>query len=484
MRERRKAMSAKKNTILFSALLMAASCTIGPDYTAPDINPPPAFVSQDVLDTLNESKNGQTDIATLWWEGFNDPLLNEIVLDALENNRQIAAATARLKEAQAQIALSGAEARPTLDAGIDGGVSQQRTLSPTRADSTGTDYGASLGLGIPLDIFGRTRRDVEAARANLEAAKAELNGEVLRVSADVTAQYLGLRGNQRQLELLRESVALQEQTYDIVNSRYEAGLSPELDLRRAETSVENLRADIPPLEETLLNARNNIATLSGQFPGAYEQDLTQNQPIPEYLRRIPQVVPLDVLRARPDVNQAEARLKEAIANIGVAEADYYPSFNLAGSIGISASGVSSLPVSEVLIASLSTLIQQVILDGGARDANLGAAKARAEEALALYEQSLLEASEDVEITLAALESSQKRQVSLERAVSSSQRSFSQAETLYQQGLISFLDVVDAQRSLASAEQALARERTNFATSIAELFQVLGSPIDLSESPAP
>lgn len=473
-------MTAKLSPLFLSLLLLGSACTVGPDYKAPDINPPPAFVSQDVLDTLNKGKNGQSDLADLWWQGFNDPLLDQIVLDALENNRQIAAATARVKEAQAQVKLSGAAARPTLDANVDGGVSEQRPLGSS-GSTTSTDIGASLGLDIPLDIFGRTRRDVEAARANLDAAVAELNGEVLRISADVTAEYLALRGNQRQLELLRESVDLQEQTFNIVNTRYEAGLSPELDLRRAETSVENLRADIPPLEETLLNSRNRIATLSGEFPGAYEQRLTEVKAIPEYQQRIPDAVPLDVLRARPDIQQTEAQLKEAIANIGVAEAEYYPVFNLAGSIGISASGASSLPVSEILIASLAGMIAQVITDGGARDANYDAASARAEEALALYEQALLDASEEVESTLAALQSSQARQVSLEKAVTSSQRSFAQAETLYQQGLISFLDVVDAQRSLASAEQALARERTNFSTSIAELFQVLGTPVNLSVS---
>lgn len=474
-------MSCRISPLLLGLLLITTACTAGNDYIPPDINPPPAFVSQEVLETLNDGKNGQTDLAALWWEGFDDPLLNRIVLSGIENNRLIAASTARVKEAQAQIRLSGASALPGIDAGINGGVSERRTIKPMAENTTTSDIGADIGVDIPLDIFGRTRRETEAARAALDAALAELNGEVLRVSADITAEYLGLRGNQRQLELLRESVALQEQTYEIVKTRYETGLSPELDLRRAETSVENLRADIPTLEQSLLDARNRIATLSGEFPGAYEQDLARMSSMPEYKQRIPALIPLDVLRARPDIQQAEARLKEATARIGVAEADYYPSFSLAGSIGISASGVSSMPVSEVFIASIAGLITQIITDGGAREANLDIAQARAEEALAQYEQALLDASEDVENTLAALQSSQTRQTSLEKAVSASQRSFSQAETLYQQGLISFLDVVDAQRSLASAEQTLARERTNFSTQIARLFQVLGTSVNI---PAP
>lgn len=471
-----------KKWLLLGTVFILGACTVGPDYVAPDMKAPPQFVSQDVLDTLNEDKQLAAKEYTQWWEGFDDPLLNQIVMDAIASNFEIRAATARVKEARTFIQSAGAAANPSIDASIDGGVSERRSLNGDEAPSTSTDIAAGLGIDIPLDIFGRTRRDVEAARANLDAALAELNGEVLRVSAEVTSEYLGLRGNQRQLELLRESVALQEQTYNIVNSRYEAGLSPELDLRRAETSVENLRADIPPLEESVLNAANRMAVLSGNFPGRYTDELEQQKEIPAYQAPIPTLIPLDVLRARPDIQQAEARLKEAIANIGVAEAAFYPSFNLSAGLSIGASGVSSMPISEALIASLAGLISQAITDGGTRDAELDAAKARAEEALANYEQSLLEGAEEVEITLAALDSSQKRQGSLERAANASQRSFAQAETLYQQGLISFLDVVDAQRSLASAEQALARERTNFARQIATLFQVLGTPVNTTLSP--
>ena len=272
--------------------------------------------------------------------------------------------------------------------------------------------------------------------------------------------------------MLRESIALQQKTLSIVKSRFESGLSPELDLRRAETSVENLRADIPSLEESLLNSRNQLASLSGQFPGAYEETLREQKETPVYNNAIPQLVPLEVLSMRPDVRQAEAELKQAIANIGVAEAQYYPVFRLDGALNIGLTEVSSMPVTEVLVASLAALIEQTLISGGSRSANFQIAQALAEEALADYEQALREASEEVETSMAAIQSSSHRQVSLEKAVKSSQRSFSQAETLYQQGLISFLDVVDAQRVLAGAEQALARERTNYATQIAILFRVL------------
>ena len=470
----------KSSCLLMIGALILSACTVGPDYEAPDINAPPQFVSQDILKSLNKGKN-EKPLATDWWMGFNDDVLNTLVEAGLENNFEIAAAAARVEAAQARVKLAGVGDNLTADMDIDSEIQERRELTQDKEATTTRSSAAGLGLALPLDVFGRSRREVEAARAVLEAAQAELRSIVLLVSSDITSEYLRLRGNQRQLELLRESIELQEKTLSIVKSRFESGLSPELDLRRAETSVENLRAEIPPLEEELLNSRNRLASLSGQYPGAYDETLKEKKETPAYDSSVPEWVPLDVLSTRPDVRQAEANLKQTIANIGAAEADYYPAFELSGSISIGSTGVSSLPVTNVLIASLGAIIEQVLIDGGARDANFEIAQAQAEEALAYYEQALREASEEVEVSLAAIQSSQRRQVSLEKAVFSSQRSFSQAETLYQQGLISFLDVVDAQRVLASAEQALARERTNYATQIAVLFRVLGVNVE-KESP--
>ncbi|MBL4804965.1 MAG: efflux transporter outer membrane subunit [Alphaproteobacteria bacterium] len=458
---------------LLITLVALSACTVGPDYEKPDMQAPPEFVSQEVLDILNDGHDEA--FATDWWTGFDDPILNDLVLNGLKNNFEIASAAAEVREAKARIKLAGAGDNLSADATVDGSAQERQELDGGDSTTTvGVDGG--IGVALPLDIFGRTRRDVEAARAGLESATAQLNGIILRVSTDIASEYLTLRGNQRQLELLRESVALQEKTLSIVKSRYESGLSPELDLRRAETSVENFRADIPPLERDLLNSRNRLATLTGEYPGVYEELLSPFEDIPAYESRIPSLMPLDVLLMRPDIQQAEADLKQAVANIGVAEADYYPAFELSGQVTIGSSAVSSLPTVETLVASIAAMIAQTITDGGTRDANYEIAEAQAEQALADFEQALREASEEVETSLAAIQSSLKRQSSLEKAVSSSQRSFSQAETLYQQGLISFLDVVDAQRVLASAKQQLARERTNYATQIATLFRALGTDV--------
>lgn len=470
-------MTLLARSLLLSAILFIASCTVGPDYTPPEMGAPTKFVLQDVLDKMNQNNKEKSirEIPVNWWEGFSDSTLSQMVESGIRNNYTIAAATARLRQARANLDLAGSGDELSAIALLDADAEEQLELD-TGDDEFDSGLLGSLSFALPLDIFGRVTRQEEAALARLEGARAELRGTILEISSDIARTYLRLRGNQRQLDLLEQSVELQEQTLAIVRSRYEAGLSPELDVRRAEASVENLRADIPALRESLINSRNILANLTGRFPGAYEDMLAKHSDIPEYTGVVPDLVPAEVLTMRPDIQQAEAELRSAVAEIGVAKAEFYPFLQLIGEISIGSSGISGEPGMDLLIGSIGALIEQVVTDGGARRANLEIAKARAEEALADYRQSLLDAMQEVEETLSALESSLDRQRSLEKAVAASERSFYQAEILYTQGLTSFLDVVDAQRVLASAQQELASARTEYATQVANLFRVLGTEI--------
>lgn len=470
-------MISNKNiySILLAGTIFVSACTVGPDYQKPEVNAPPEFVLQNILTELNTTESKP--LPTQWWTGFNDPVLNDLVQNGLQNNLEIQASLARVEQAKAQVRLAGADNNLQLDASANARLEEERNLDGDNDDTTSSSASATLGAVLPLDIFGRTRRSVEAARAALEYAKADLNGTLLRISTDITSEYLTLRGNQRQLELLDESITLQEKTLSIVRTRFETGLAPELDMQRAIRSVENLRASRAPLKEDLQNNRNLLATLTGEFPGIFEESLQDKSTIPTYSDTIPSTLPLTILKSRPDILQAEANLKEAVALIGVAEADFYPSLSLAGDIGIGFTGLDGSSATEMVVAAISALINQTITDGGARTARRDAAVAQAQEQLAVYEQILRDAVREVETTLAAIRSSLESQTSLEKVVKASQRSFHQAEILYQQGLISFLDVVDAQRSLADAEQSLARARTNYAVQIARLFEVFGTKVE-------
>ncbi len=459
-----------RHLICTLAFIPLIGCTVGPDYTPPELDAPPKFLSGEVLSMLNTDKT-ETAIPNEWWRGFDDPVLNDLVAAGIANNYDIAADAARVRQFRSNIDLAASADNLNIDANIDGDLSDRRNLNNNSSTNT-SSASAGLGATLPLDIFGQTRRDVESARAALQAAEEDLRNTVLSVSADIAAEYLQLRGNQRQLELLRESVTLQEKTLSIVESRFKYGLAPDLDKQRAITSVENLRADIPPLEQSLLQSRNRLATLTGLYSGAYEDLLKPTANIPGYNALIPDIIPFEMLSRRPDVRTAEANLKQRVADIGVAEAEFYPAFELSAAVAISATG-GSAGAAQTILSALGAVIDQTLIDGGRRQANLDIARAETDEALAQYKQAVLLAVEDVETALSNLKASRERQIPLEKSVAASNRSFNQAEILYREGLISFLDVVDAQRVLASAEQQLARERTNYAVLISALFESLG-----------
>lgn len=458
------------------ALLWGCAMT-APELPKSETSPPERFVAQEILQSLSSAKDAGV-AGVRWWEGFNDPVLNELVSTSIQNNFQIASAAARVKEARALLQLS--EAGDSLLVELDAEVSGQKSDRNNTPNNSGSnnardERSALLGLGfiLPIDLAGRVEQEVRAAAANLMAEQAGLRAQIIETSTAVAQEYLSLRGNQKQLAMLRESVGLQEKTLAIVQARFESGLSPELDVRRAETSVENLRASIAPLQQALQDSRHRLATLSGQFPGAYEQLLRPEGELPEYGLGIPASVPFQVIQARPDVQLAQARFAQAAADVGVAQADFYPSIELMANIQIGSTAINSNPATSILIGSLAALLNQVVYDGGARDARLNAAMARAEGALAEYEQVVRVVTQEVENSLTAIDSSASRQTALGKAVVSSKRSFEQADALYQLGLVSFLDVVDAQRVFANAEQALATEQTNYATLIAGLFRALG-----------
>ena len=464
--------------VVLPFIFLSACAVTTPKLPSTETKPPEQFVAQDILQNLSSVKDAGV-AGVRWWEGFNDPVLNELVSTSIQNNFQIAAAAARVKEARALLELS--EAGDSLLVELDAEVSGQKsdrdnnTSSSTGSNNARDERSALLGLGftLPIDLAGRVENEVRAAAANLMAEQAGLRAQIIETSTAVAQEYLSLRGNQKQLAMLRESVELQEKTLAIVQARFESGLSPELDVRRAETSVENLRASIAPLQQALQDSRHRLATLSGQFPGAYEQLLKPEGDLPEYGLGIPVSVPFQVIQARPDVQLVQARFAQAAADVGVAQADFYPSIELMANIQIGSTAINSNPATSILIGSLAALLNQVVYDGGARDARLNAAVARAEGALAEYEQVLRVVTQEVENSLTAIESSSSRQTALGKAVISSKRSFEQADALYQLGLVSFLDVVDAQRVYANAEQALATEQTNYATLIAGLFRALG-----------
>ena len=359
-----------------SMLVLSACASVPPeqvpDHTSPvqSAPSPDQFVAQDILQNLSRVPDAGL-AGARWWEGFNDPILDQLIQESLQSNFQIAAASASVREAKAVLALSdtGNSLLVELDAQLSGQKTDRGNSTTNTAGSSPNnnrnERNAVVGLGfvLPVDFAGRVDQEVRAAAANLTAVQAGLRAQIILTSTEVAQEYLRLRGNQKQLGMLRDLVDLQEKTLAIVKARFESGLSPELDVRRAETSVETLRASIAPLEQALRRSMHQLATQAGQFPGAYDSLLTPVGDLPQYRLGIPARLPLQVLQARPDVQLAQARFAQAAAEVGVAQADFYPSIDLMANIQIGSSALNSNPATGILIASLSALLNQVVYDG-------------------------------------------------------------------------------------------------------------------------
>ncbi len=449
---------------------------------------PDQFVNQAVLDSLQAVTDSENDhmSSVRWWEGFGDHTLNHLVEEGLNNNFAIAAAVANVRAAKANLDLTGT--RDDLLAELNASVTSQdndRGSSGNNAVAARNDESTTVLLGLslvlPVDLAGRNALAVQAAASNLVAVQSELRSRLIEVSTEIAQEYLRFRGNQKQMSMLDDSLALQQETLRIVQARFDSGLSPELDVRRAETAVENLRARKPTLAQSQQQSINRLATLTGQFPASLLHLLDSVQELPSYGSSIPNRLPLRVLQARPDVQLAQARLLQASAQLGVAQANFYPSMNLMANLQIGTVLSGANPAASVFLGSLSAMLNQVVYDGGAKDAEEKIALARMQARLAEYEQALRLAVQEVEDTLFRIRASMDRQVSLGNAVNSSRRSFQQADALYQLGLVSFLDVVDAQRVSAEAEQALAAEQTSHAILVAGLFRALGIESKTSHS---
>ena len=306
-------------------------------------------------------------------------------------------------------------------------------------------------------------------------ARGLLRDDLARTTvADVVRRYLEIRRDETQLDLIEASLDLQRQTLDLVSRRYQAGLASQLDVSRAEAQVSATQALRGPLRQNLAAARSALAVLTGRQPGT--QEIAAAADIPRYQGGPPLGLPRDLLRARPDVQAAEAVLARATAEIGVAEAELYPMLSIPGNLTWAISGLGSGEVIEALIATLALGLDIPLFDSGGRRARVAAAEARSQEALFLYRATLLDALGEVEVALATLVAAQDRRDDLQAAADASARAATQAEQLYTQGLTGFLDVLDAQRTLLDNHQDLAEAEAAVSLGIADLYSAVGAPV--------
>jgi NodT family efflux transporter outer membrane factor (OMF) lipoprotein len=453
-------------TIALVASLGLAACAVGPDYTRSDRALPPAWSEAPAA--------AQVDPALAladWWERFEDPLLTSLVERAARANLDVRVASARVREADALEGVAGSEQWPALD---------------LRADAyggTGRENSTALGvlaLFYEIDVFGRVRRNVEAARADQEAAWADRRAVLLAVVADVATTYVQLRGLQHGLATVQRNLASQRETLDLTDAQRRVGLASDLEVERATALSANTASVLPPLEAELAAAKHRLALLLGEPPAALHAELAGEAPIPAPPAEVVVGVPAELLRRRPDVARAERELAAATARIGAAKAELYPRLTLVGSIGLRSEDVAQL-VGGNTLGTLGPSVEWPIFAGGRILANVAAQDARAEQAALRYEETVLAALEQVESALARHAREQVRRRDLRRAVDAQREAVELAQRLYFNGLGPFLEVLDAERSLFASEALLSESETAVGTTAVALYAALGGGWERAEA---
>ena len=325
-----------------------------------------------------------------------------------------------------------------------------------------------------MDIFGGTRRNLEAAGADLQAAVEDRRDVLLIMMGDVGTNYINLRGFQQQIAIARENLKAQKHNADIIQKRHDAGFVGGLDVANAKAQVATTEATIPVFESSARAAIYNLGVLLGREPAALTQDLAKAAPIPPTPPEIPVGLPSELLRRRPDIRRAEAQIHAATARIGVATADLFPRFFLTGSFGVTTSDVNKLgSLANNKFWSFGPSVTWPIFAGGRIYWNIKIQDALQEQALLTYEKTVLTALKDVETALVAYAKQQETRKSLSEAVANNRKAVDLATQLYLAGKSDFLNVLIAQRSLFATEDALAQSTAAVDTNLIALYKALG-----------
>ncbi len=451
-------------TILTTSLLITG-CTVGPDYKVPDTQLPKAFHASPTTESFSD--------LTHWWKTFDDPMLDELVDQALEANLDMQLAQARIREARSRLLASGATLKPTVDVSGTDSLNRSSESASGVAGSSKNLMQSGFDASWEIDIFGGNRRSIEAATANYQSTIEDSRSTLVSLLAEVATNYIQLRGYQYELNIIKANVESQKDTLSIQKTKFDAGIATDLTVAQTEALVQTTSAQMPTLEGQIKQAIHRISVLLNREPAALMDQLITDKPIPLGPPTIPAGVPAEILRRRPDIRAAERRLAAATAQIGVQTAELYPKFTLNGTIGLSSTQLSNFVDSRSLFYSLGPGVSWRAFDGGRIKADIQTAQAQRDQAAIIYQQSLLTAMKEVENALVFYDRQQVRRDMLAKSVSANERAMESSKNLNDAGLVDFLNVLTAQRSLNDAQSALARSQTAVSTDLVYLYKVLG-----------
>ncbi len=437
-------------------LLTLSACVVGPDYKRPDDAVPSQFKG---ADTGSWKEGLPTDYRPKgnWWTVFNDQALNRLQSRAAQANQQVQAAIARVDQARSAAKVARGEQLPKIASGSSFSRSQFSTNQvPNFGGITANQFRVPLDLSYEIDLWGRVRRSVESARADAEATLAAFHGVLLILHADVAQHYFSLRALDAELLTLADTVQLRKKQLELVVNKSKGGAGNELDVTRAETALASTEAEKAGLSQRRAELENALAILVGANPSTFSFPAASGgkgqdwKPTPP---SIPSGLPSDLLERRPDVAEAERQLASANARIGVAKASFFPAVSLTGSGGSVSADFQDLFSWDSRAWSIGPSVSLPIFAGGRNLANYRRSKSGYQEAVARYRQSVLVAFGDVESSLAGIRYLAEQSAAIDRVVTSSSRGAELASQRYEAGVVSYLEVVDADREALQAQRA-------------------------------
>lgn len=447
-------------------LLLFASCSIGPDYKRPAVDTPASW-------RLTEPEARDL-VDTAWWEKFDDPVLDDLIRTALHENKDLRIAAARVEEYMGRYGITRANLFPGVDAegaGMRKGVTRY-TNPPwsASAENPYSDFQAFSSASWEIDIWGRIRRATEAARANLLGSEEGRRGVLLTVVAAVATGYIDLKYLDKQLEIAERTAKSREDSFEIFKLRFGRGLISELELRQVESEYQAALATIPLIQKQMVQQENGLSVLIGLNPGPIPRGKELDSLV---LPAVPAGLPSQLLERRPDIRQAEQDLIAANALIGAAKALYFPAISLTGQYGVESTDLSRLFTGPSKMWSYAASVTMPIFTAGAIAGQVKAAEAQQQQYLFRYQQTIQQAFREVEDALIDQRKSREQLKAQERQLEAL-RSYARLAALrYENGYTSYLEVLDAERSLFNAELAYTHTQDVLFRALINLYKSMG-----------
>jgi NodT family efflux transporter outer membrane factor (OMF) lipoprotein len=472
-----------KGLALLALTAGLSGCAVGPDYAPISMPTPLSFIASKGQNAQGAHRWVGADLKQ-WWRSFRDPELNSLVERAIEENYDIEVALTRLEQAQAAVLASIGAALPsgvagaTASGGTGNDVARSRVPQEliSAVNTTGFSQVAQVGglaAGWDLDIFGKHRREIEAAQYDAEAAADDREGVLINVVADVARAYFDLRAAEARLAVARQSIEAARRNLELVQNRAAQGITNDLDVTLAQRELSTFQSTVPPLEAEIETSKYLIAILLGKFPQDLVAELAPVRPIPTFPARISVGTPLDLLQRRPDIQEAERSLAAATARIGVATAALYPDIAVTGAAGGQGGSVAAKGMPITAIGAVGPLLYWPVLDFGTLDAQVEIADYQMKEQLVRYRRTVLQAVEQVEEAVAAFRAQQDRLRELDVAIAAGKQAVKLSSERYDRGLTDFLNVLDAERQEYELQAEYVSAQQTSAEQLIGLYKALG-----------